>query len=744
MIRARLRLFGDSILTTGPDPHTSPVDLPQNVELLLAYLALHPNQPLDRPKLAFVLWPDTTEAAALRNLRQHLHRLRQIVASLELPDETVISAGNQLHFRPDSTLWIDVHQFEQQIANQYRQIEAIELYRGDLLANQSVEWVQPIRARLREQYLVALRNQITIANMQRNYPRALHYASRLLQATPLRESSHRIYMEALYFSGQRVQALQHFEYLKKLLLQSLQTEPMPQTVTLYRQIQSGSLPGDIPPLISSTQQAPETLKTITQISESFVGRRQALAQLDEALARALNGWGRLLLIKGESGLGKTRLLQTWQQARAERMLVFKAQTQAMEAGIPGGPILQALHHNQDQIDWTRFPAHSPWRQMERLLEKFGQDWILDQTDPAIKIGPTVDKLGQFILALARHADRPLGLLIDDLHQADETTWQLAAFLGRRCATVPLLVIGTCRPDALPPTARRLLRSLERHHQLQTIELWPLSPADTTRLAIHLLRHRQEPDKSLTNQLYRLTEGNPFFITEFLKNAEFDDFDQAKPVAGPTPPKTVQAVIDARLNRLSPDSRSLLAVAAAIGRSFNFRVLAGATASHCTENQILEALESWLENGLVVEQSDGYEFKHEQIQFVAYAGLNQDRRQQIHRQVAQTLTTVPLEPHLRHPARLAYHYLHSDRPEQALPHLVASGRRSLSLSSLSEAESIARQSLELLTAVPLDDPLILLKRSLEQALQPPQDLQQAYAILEQIVKQETVGKKSSNP
>lgn len=732
MIRARLRLFGEPSLTVGPDFHASPVDLPQHVQILLVYLTLHPNQPIDRRKLAFILWSDTTEATALRNLRQHLYRLRQILTSLNLPDDILVSKGGRLHFSSDPSLWIDVLQFERQITDQRWQIEAIELYRDDLLAGYEVDWLQSIRTRLREQYLTALRHQITIANMQRNYSRALHYAARLLQATPLRESSHRIYMEALYFSGQRVRALQQFAHLKRLLKRTLKAEPMPQTVALYQQIQNGTLPGDIPPLISSSQQAPQDLKTITQISASFVGRRAELAELDEALARALNGWGGFILIEGESGLGKTHLLHTWQQARAELLLLFRGQSQTIESGIPCAPILETLQRGHSQIDWQWFPAHSPWLgELRSLLLDVDDSVLPPETTHRPAILPTVDKLGQFILTLAAQATRPVGLLIDDLHNADEATWQLLAFLGRRCSTTPLLIVGTYQPNLLPTSARRLIHSLQRHRQVETTELWPLSPADAAKLTEYLLRHLPQPDKSFINQVYRVTEGNPFFITEFLKSTHLGTGNKTSPSTIHPLPKTVRTVISAQLNRLTPESKTLLAVAAAIGRTFNFRVLAGATSSF-TENQVLEALESWLEKGLVIEQSDGYEFKHEQIQLTAYAGLNQSQCRQVHQEIARALTTLPLEPRLRDPTRLAYHYLNSHTPQQALPYLVASGQRALTLTALQEAQTLARQCLELLTAPGCNCQVTALTRSLQEALQPPEDIHQAYAILEKIV------------
>lgn len=635
MIRARLLLFGEQSLTVGPAPQGRVVDLQAApARLLLAYLALYADQPIDRRHLAFTLWPDERESLALRNLRQHLHRLRRSLTSLNLPEDILVSQGHQLRFQSSPTLWVDVPTFQRQIIDPQWQIEAIELYRGDLLAHDEASWLPPLRARLREQYLEGLRTQIAMAHMQRNYLRALYYIQRLLQAEPLRESSHRIYMEALYLNGQRVQALQHFDDLKSLLQRELKADPMPQTVELHRHMQNGSLPGDIPLLIASTQQAPQALRTMSQISASFVGRRGEVAQLDEALAQTLRGRGQLVLIEGESGLGKTRLLQTWQQARAGPMLSFTGQGQRGQAVISCALIIEALRRSYNQIDRRWLPAHAPW--LDRWMaasDPAGRAAEPRTINALSACPPAVDELGQFLLTLAARAGRPIGLFLDDLHHADDATWQLLAFLGRRCMNLPLLLVGAYQPRALSITARRLVHNLQRHEHLQRIELLPFSPADTAKLVAHLLNQAQ-PDRIFVNRLYRATEGNPFFITEFLKTTRTaQDFS---PETALHLPKTVQVVIKARLNELQPTSQILLALAAAIGPTFNFRVLA-AVARQFSEEDVLAALESWLEKGLVEEQDDGYKFTHEQIQRVAYEEMDEMWRHQAHGEIAQALT-----------------------------------------------------------------------------------------------------------
>ncbi|MFQ5578399.1 MAG: hypothetical protein ACE5G8_15565, partial [Anaerolineae bacterium] len=316
-----------------------------------------------------------------------------------------------------------------------------------------------------------------------------------------------------------------------------------------------------------------------------------------------------------------------------------------EALIPYAPVLGALRAARGYINWQWFPANSPWagRLRPLLLDPPGED-----RSGAASLSP--DGLGQFLLALAGRADSVPCLILDDLHHAGETTWQLLAFLGRRCGQAPLLIVAACRPEALSPARRRVLQTLQPRPCAQTITLPPLSPADTARLAALLLPGRRL-DKPFLNRLYRATGGNPFFITEYLNAAQSEA--PLQPAALQIPPKTVQAAVNLRLNRLPPESKTLLAVAAVVGRTFQFQVLAGAAPSF-TENEVLAALETWLQQGLVIERPDGYQFAHEQIQLAAHATLTPAHRREIHAHIAGALTSLPLEPHLKDPARLAFH------------------------------------------------------------------------------------------
>ena len=146
MSNLRVYLFGDLLIT---DPQGRPVELGSpTTRSLFAYLVYHRGQPLDRRRLAYVFWPWGTEAAARRNLRQYLHRLRRALE--EVAPDLVQSTGSYVLLDPDFPLWVDVEQFRRQTdaqASPEALKQAVALYRGDLLQDVYEDWVEEPRAR---------------------------------------------------------------------------------------------------------------------------------------------------------------------------------------------------------------------------------------------------------------------------------------------------------------------------------------------------------------------------------------------------------------------------------------------------------------------------------------------------------------------------------------------------------------------------------------------------------------------
>ena len=218
----------------------------------------------------------------------------------------------------------------------------------------------------------------------------------------------------------------------------------------------------------------------------------------------------------------------------------------------------------------------------------------------------------------------------------------------------------------------LLQALRQGGQLTEIELSPLDEAGTAALAAKVAGQELDPD--LTACLYRETEGNPLFVVETVRMGLLAG--ASEPGAGdgetgavclPRPlPSRMQAAIEARLAQLSAPAHELVELAATVGRQFNFSVLA--RASDLDEGTLVRALDELWQRRIVREQgTDAYDFSHDKLREVAYAGLSGARQRWLHRRVAQALEEAyagDLDPVS---AQVAAHYERAGQPEQAIPY-----------------------------------------------------------------------------
>jgi len=223
---------------------------------LLAYFALHPNQPVERRRLAFLLWPRATESAARRNLRQYLHRLRRALDPLDLNELLQDVDGGRMIFHPGEELWIDVSAFEKELARVPQNLQnaadvppslltLLELYGGDLLPDNYDDWVIPLRSHWQQQYLNLLQKLIQHAKKLRAFDQAIPLAERLTLADPLSENSHRLLMECHYLNEDRALALRQYERCRQILQDELDAAPMPGTIALFRRIRDGEAIDDL-------------------------------------------------------------------------------------------------------------------------------------------------------------------------------------------------------------------------------------------------------------------------------------------------------------------------------------------------------------------------------------------------------------------------------------------------------------------------------------------------------------------
>ncbi len=727
-MNGKLYLFG-TLKLSQCDPTEQFLDVGSpKTQALLAYCALHHDEPIERRRLAFMLWSRTTESAARRNLRQYLHRVRQVLAPLGLDAQLQDVSGSHLLFSPGDDFRIDVDVFRQCVETVIGQLpsakvlppeawQAVALYQGDLVPAVYDDWVEPLRTHWRQQFTDFLHALIDFSQQHHAHADAIQLAKRLLQLDPLRESSHRVLMESYYLSGDRVAALQQFEQCQQQLRAELDADPMPETLLLYQKIRQGEkIARDAAPNAAVTTSPPtmpakptawQTLKIVPAGIETnqppFIARQTEINRIDQTLRRIQQNQGQLVFVHGESGVGKTRLVQEWLTANADSIRLITGQAREFETMISYHPLVDALQNSVAYL--YPFSADPPlwWESVLTINPDLAT--LSPQFQPTFRgelnRQHLLEGLGRCFISIAEAEPTPLVIFLEDLHWADEATWQFLAHIGWRCRQSPLMVIGTFQQEYLSSTAQKIRRGIQRQlKEMPVIELTRFSPEETRRLASFLLDD-PNPQRHLLSRLFRETEGNPFFIIEmvgawFNTRANERRRRSKKPdiVSTYSMPASIKLVIETRLNRLDDESRALLAMAAAIGRTFNYRVLTAA--SNLPEEDIIRVLEVWLAQGLVVERANGYDFSHDKIREVAYRELSRARRRMVHRQIALALerdNTIGFH----HPAVLAHHFSHSDQPQRALPYLIEAGEKALSVRSYGDAREFGVQAMRLLRA-----------------------------------------------
>lgn len=664
---------------------------------LLAYLILHRNSPVSRQQLAFLFWPDSTEEQARTNFRTLWHRLRR-----NLPDADRFLSTDDLavQWRWDDASWSDVVAFEaalqQARANPDKSTAALEqavtYYGGELLPGCYSDWLLAERDRLAQAYGRALEQLAAVYEGQGNYAQAIGHAQALLRHDPLHEPAYAQLMRLHALNGDRAASLHTYHTCATVLRRELDVEPGPATRELYERLLKTTAQPAAPP---------------AEAAIPLVGREAEWAQLVQAW-RAAARRPQLVLITGEAGIGKTRLAE----ALAEWTGRQGIPTLAAHCYAAGGVLAYA-----PVVAWLRGqprpPLADPWlRELARLLPEIEAERP-DLPAPA-PLTAEWQRLRLFeALTHAVLAGRSALLLtLDDLQWCDRDTLDWLHHLLTARLDLPrqpqLLVAATLRSEASEAEAALALwrGELARSGQLVEIELGPLSQDATLALAD---RAAGRPfDRALGPLLYRGAEGYPLFIVEMVRAG----FARAAPPSAQTRtdhaaamlrvdaalPDKVRRVLDARLAQLSPRARGAIELAAVVGRAFTFSVLAAG--SDLSEEAVVAALdECWRKRIIRERGADAYDFSHDKLREVAYAGLSQARRRWLHGQVARALERIHAGALDSVAGVIAEHYEAANAPEPAVACYARAAAHARRLYAHQDARAALEKALALAAALP---------------------------------------------
>jgi DNA-binding SARP family transcriptional activator len=670
---------------------------------LLALLVLHANETLSADRLIDELWGERPPASSAKTVQVHISRLRKALAGREGNDRAGPIAtrehGYRLELDPER---LDAHRFERLVAQGRGELaagrpacaaaaldQALSLWRGPPLADVAYEpFAQGEVARLDEQRVAALEDLVEAKLALGRHAEVIGELERLVTEHPYRERLRAQLMLALYRSERQADALQAYQDARRTLVEELGIEPGERLRELERTILAQD-----PRLNLELAEDPSAAEPAVEATRgAFVGRERELAELVGGLDDAVAGRGRLFLVSGEPGIGKSRLaeeLVAHARARGARVLVGRC----WEAGGAPAywPWVQALraYVRQAERGALRAQLGAGAADLAHLVPE------LRELFPDLPEAPLPDSDGARVRLfdatttfLARLCGaRPLVVVLDDLHDADPSSLLLLQFLARELGQSRLFVLG-CYRDVDPLVGEPLAAALVELAREPATEQVRLSGLGESELADYIEQVTAvTPPDDVVQAIHAKTEGNPLFVAELVRLLRSEG-SLADTPAELRLPAGVRGVIGRRVGRLSERSRDLLVLACVLGREFELRVLE--RLGELSGDELLEALDEAMSQRLVggVPGARGrLRFEHALIRETLYDDLSAARRLQLHRRAGEALEALyadRLEPRL---SELAHHFCAAAPAgveQKALDYARRAGDRAVSLLAYEDA------------------------------------------------------------
>lgn len=408
-------------------------------------------------------------------------------------------------------------------------------------------------------------------------------------------------------------------------------------------------------------------------SPVMFGRARELSELEAALARARDGSASVVLVAGEAGIGKTRLLQqAAEQARSEGTCVLIG----ANAPYTYGPLIGILRELRRQMGDPRLQrmltgARRPLARLAPGLEP--------GDTPGSEEAPAQAHLFEAVLDLVAELgrDTPVLMGIEDLHQADRSTLDLVGFLAANLSTEHAVLVATCRTDGThSERVGNFLAEVVRYPTVQRLDLSPLSDAEVTQLMTAIRQGR--PPEETAVRIAERSQGNPFYVEELLTAGDGD----------PDLPHGLEDLLMARLAGMSESTREVLRVAAVLGDRPHDRLLRGIC--DLEDEELRSGLQEAADQGLLVPEgsrSDRYRFRHDLIREVVQRRLLVDQRRRFHGAAARELEACPGlavggTDHAH--AELARHWHLAGEPDEAFSASLTAADEATRVHGLSEA------------------------------------------------------------
>ncbi|MBA3328051.1 MAG: AAA family ATPase, partial [Solirubrobacterales bacterium] len=428
--------------------------------------------------------------------------------------------------------------------------------------------------------------------------------------------------------------------------------------------------------------------------------------------------GRVVLVGGEPGVGKSRLAAELARAAhgdGARVLYGRCDERSL---IPYQPFVEALDHHvaHAPLDELRSQTAHGGEKLARLVPALGErlPGLPDTApgDPQIDRYLAFESVARLLSGLSRRS--ALLLVIDDLHLADRPTLLLLRHLLRSSKRSSLLVLGTYRESAVGASHQLSETTVELHREglLERIRLDGLEERELAGLIAAWGGADAPP--GLTRAIHDQTEGNLFFVGEFLRHLtdtgalsrEHGRLTLTRPLDVVGVPESVKEAIGWHLSRLDDHVLDMLRLASVLGRRFSLDVLAALADSEGGELE--RAIETAAAEGVVEEEPGAigqYAFAHALIRDTLYSAIGSPRRARLHRRVGEIIEQLPTADPGTRLAELAYHFSRAapiGAAEQAVAHCRRAGDHAMTLFAYEEAAQHYRRALQALELVEIGD------------------------------------------
>jgi DNA-binding SARP family transcriptional activator/tetratricopeptide (TPR) repeat protein len=660
----------------------------RRVRALLGWLAVHPGRH-SRSRVAGQFWPDVLDASARASLRSAIWALRSALGPdfgsyLATDRDTVTLAADGLS--------VDLQEVRRLIA-QGQPRAALDLCRGDLLQELDDDWVIEAREELGRDIAAALRDLMEQATAAGDLAAAVDWARRRAALCPLDESAGADLIGTLVRAGDASAALEAFARLRERLDSELGILVSAETAALVSHLRrTAGLPGEAGRHVHRGSSASEHA---VKPAGGLVGREQDFAELVKAWQAARSGSGGAVVLEGEGGIGKTRLVEEL-QATARRGTPNAVLIAGTTAAGPGraspfaiwtdalSDLVSMIGHPPEAQAWTAdlariVPALARGKADTGRATRASADPQLDRVQ-------LCEAVVQFVAWASRRA--PLLLALEDLHLADTASLELIAYAGRRLRRTPVLLILTRRRLPSRQDLDAVLGVLRSRGALVTeVDVRPLAD-DAART---LIKASADLPAEAVEQIVTLAAGSPLLAVETARAAARDGADLAAGLSG---------AARLAISRLSGQARVFVEFLAAAGRDLDRPEVA----SLPLQNPARAASEA-LGSGLLRAGDGQTGFRHALLRDAVYQEISDPIRTRLHHELAQLLRKRGRQPDSRaqhtrgsrhglRAAEIARHLTLAGQDEQAVSYLILAAQDARWVAAMAEAADFLTEAVQI--------------------------------------------------